>query len=274
MTDRAWRMVFGVMLAALASLAAAASPVVQWEDLTSTELRNRIAAGTDTVLLPIGGTEQNGPHMVLGKHNVRARILAERIAQRLGHAVVAPVLAYVPEGAIEPPTQHMRYAGTISITPAAFEAVLEGAARSFKLHGFRNIFFLGDHGGYQSNLEHVAAKLNREWSAQPVRVHALSEYYRVTQSAYVEALKAKGFRADEIGTHAGLADTSLALAVDPSLVHMDLAASRAPGAKDGVAGDPRRSSAELGRLGTDRIVDASVAAIAAQLRQADRKEKP
>jgi creatinine amidohydrolase/Fe(II)-dependent formamide hydrolase-like protein len=275
MIERARRVALGIAVASCASIAAAAAPAtVLIEDLTSTELRDRIAAGTTTVLVPVGGTEQNGPHMVLGKHNVRVRVLAQRIAQRLGHTVVAPVLAYAPEGEFEPPTQHMRWAGTISITPAAFEAVLEGAARSFKRHGFRHIVLLGDHGGYQSNLERVAAKLNREWAAQPVRVHALTEYYRVTQGAYVAALKAKGLRVDEIGTHAGLADTSLALAVDPALVHMDIAAARTPDAQDGVAGDPRRSGAELGRLGTEQIVEASVVAIKARIHGAGQKERP
>ena len=102
------------------------------EELTWTELRERIAAGATTVLVPIGGTEQNGPHMVLGKHNVRVRVLAARIAEQLGNALVAPVLAYVPEGDIDPPTQHMRYAGTIIVPAPAFEAVLEGAARSLR----------------------------------------------------------------------------------------------------------------------------------------------
>jgi creatinine amidohydrolase/Fe(II)-dependent formamide hydrolase-like protein len=238
------------------------------EELTSTELRARIDAGTTTVLVPIGGTEQNGPHMVLGKHNLRGKLLAERIAERLGHAVVAPVVAYVPEGAIDPPTQHMRYAGTISIPEAAFEGLLEGAARSFRQHGFRDIVLLPEHGGYLKAVERVAAKLNREFAAgkgpqAECRVHALTEYYRVTQTDYVAALKARGHGIDEIGQHAGLADTSLALAVDPALVHMDIAAARAPGAKDGVSGDPRRASAELGRLGTERIVEVSVAAIVA-----------
>src|SRR5215470_17939823 len=73
------------------------------DELTWTELRELIAAGKTTILVPIGGTEQNGPHMVLGKHNVRARVLAEKIAQALGNALVAPVMAYVPEGSIHPP---------------------------------------------------------------------------------------------------------------------------------------------------------------------------
>jgi creatinine amidohydrolase/Fe(II)-dependent formamide hydrolase-like protein len=236
-----------------------ASPFI--EEMTWTELHERIAAGATTVLVPIGGTEQSGPHMVLGKHNVRARVLAGRIAERLGNAVVAPVIAYVPEGSITPPTAHMRFAGTISIPDAAFEAVLEATARSFKQHGFRDVVFLGDHGGYQQDEERVAARLNREWAAQPAcRVHALVDYYRVTQTDYVESLKARGFTPDEIGTHAGLADTALALAVDPALVRQErLAHGPKAGVRDGVHGDPRRATAELGRVGVERIVEVSVA---------------
>jgi len=246
--------------------ATAASPHI--EDMTWTELRDRIQGGATTVLVPIGGTEQNGPHMVLGKHNVRARALAARIAQRLGNAVVAPVIAYVPEGAIAPPAAHMRFTGTISIPDAAFEAVLESTARSFCQHGFRDVVFLGDHGGYQTSEVRVAAKLNREWAARPgCRVHALVDYYRVTQTTYVDALKARGFGVEEIGTHAGLADTSLALAIDPALVRQDVLAHGArPGANEGVYGDPRRATAELGQPGIDMIIDASVRQIKALTR--------
>lgn len=161
---------------------------LELEQLTWTELRDRIAAGSETVLVPIGGTEQNGPHIALGKHNLRAQVLAGQIAQALGHALVAPVLAYVPEGAIEPPAGHMRFAGTVSVPEAAFEALLESVARSFKRHGFREVVFLGDHGGYQKNLQHVADKLNREWHAgaasSPCRVHALVDYYRAAQDGH------------------------------------------------------------------------------------------
>ena len=82
--------------------------------------------------------------MALGKHNRRVMVLASRIAERLGHTVVAPVIAYVPEGNIDPASQHMRWAGTISISEAAFEASLEGAARSFRQHGFSDVVFLPD----------------------------------------------------------------------------------------------------------------------------------
>lgn len=253
----------------VAQAQAAASRSNYIEELTWTELRDRVGTGSTTVLVPIGGTEQNGPHMVLGKHNVRVHVLAGEIAQRLGNALVAPVIAYVPEGSIHPPAAHMRFAGTISISDASFEAMLEATARSFKQHGFRDVVFLGDHGGYQKNEEKVAVKLNREWSKDPAcRVHALMDYYSVTQTAYVAALRSQGYSDDEIGQHAGLADTSLALAVDKTLVRTDLLASSAKATRqDGVLGDPRKSSVELGQLGVQQIVQTSVAAIRSRVRQ-------
>jgi creatinine amidohydrolase/Fe(II)-dependent formamide hydrolase-like protein len=260
---RWWRIGWLLALLVAGATAPAATPSPYIEDLTWTELRARLDSGATTILVPIGGTEQNGPHMVLGKHNVRARVLAGRIAHRLGNALVAPVIAYVPEGSITPPAAHMRFTGTISISDATFEALLEATARSFRQHGFREVVFLGDHGGYQSAEERVAAKLNREWGTQPgCRVHALVDYYRVTQHEYVDALKARGFGADEIGTHAGLADTALALAVDPALVRQEaLAHGPKMSARDGVYGDPRRATAQLGELGVERIIERSVAKI-------------
>ena len=253
-----------LMLCFLLAAAANAQRVdrVWLEDLTWTELATAVNAGKTTIIVPIGGTEQNGPHMVLGKHNVRVKVLAERIAMTLGNALVAPVIAYVPEGSIDPPAGHMRFPGTISIPERTFESLLESTARSFRRHGFRDIVFIGDHSGYQKNEQNVAARLNREWSATPVRVHAIVDYYELTQTRYRDLLRRRGFRDDEIGTHAGLADTSLALAVAPSLVRENrLEAAAAEAEKDGVHGDPRRSSAELGGLGVDVIVAETVSEI-------------
>lgn len=232
------------------------------EELTWMELREQVRSGKTTIIVPLGGTEQNGPHMVLGKHNVRVKALSEKIATALGDALVAPVVAYVPEGRVQPPTSHMRFVGTVTMPEETFEKVLEYAARSFKQHGFRSIVFLGDHGGYQANIKAVMERLNREWAASSVRVQAPAEYYRASQDAYVRALKNRGYREEEIGTHAGLADTSLMLAVDPRQVRAGLLRSNT-GFKsaDGVYGDPRRSSAELGQLGVDAIVTQTVEAI-------------
>jgi creatinine amidohydrolase len=252
-----------LVVASLAPLAAAhAAGTVFLEELTWTELRAEIAAGRTTILVPVGGTEQNGPHMVLGKHNVRVRALAGRIAAALGNALVAPVVAYVPEGTVDPPASHMRFPGTITVSDDTFVKVLESAGRSFRLHGFRNVVFIGDHGGYQKDLRLAAERLNREWAGTPVRALALDEYYRVTETTYRKALQGRGFTDDEIGTHAGLADTSLALAIDPRLVRADqLKSDRKPVLADGAYGDPRRATAELGQIGVDLIVAAAVEAI-------------
>jgi creatinine amidohydrolase len=232
------------------------------EELTSPELAAAIRAGKTTVLVPIGGTEQNGPHMVLGKHNVRVKVLAGRIAKELGNALVAPVIAYVPEGAVNPPTGHMRYPGTITVPADVYRKVLESAARSLRLAGFQNIVFLGDSGDYQKDNEFVARQLDREWASTAVRVVAIGEYYQAATVGFASTLRQQGYGNAEIGVHAGLADTSLALAVDPGLVRAEhqLTPQIAP-PLPGVSGDPRRATAELGKAGVDIIVSQSVAAI-------------
>jgi creatinine amidohydrolase len=213
-------------------------PSVQLEELTWVELRQRVSDGARVALLPIGGTEQNGPHIALGKHNARVRTLAERIARELGNALVAPVLAYVPQGRIEPPSEHMRWPGTISVPAAAFEATLEASAQSLRRAGFEHVVLLGDHGGYRASLERVAARVPG--------VHALPEYYR----------------ASGIAEHAGADDTSLTLALAPSMVRADIGRGRAPDSRgDGAAGDPRSANAERGAALAERIVTHSVTAI-------------
>jgi len=251
-----------LLLTGIAVASAQPPDTVFLEDLTWTELKEQVHAGKTVIIVPIGGTEQNGPAMALGKHNVRVRALAEKIAQALGNALVAPVIAYVPEGGLNPPTAHMRFPGTITIPDDAFEKTLEYAARSFKLHGFRDIVFLGDHGGYQKDIKVVAQRLNREWATTAVRAHAIEEYYRASETSYAQALKDRGYRDNEIGTHAGLADTSLVLAVDPRLVRTNrLSSDTNLDRAHGVYGDPHRASAELGQLGINAIVTQTVEAI-------------
>src|SRR5215467_6514778 len=128
-----------LLLACVPSAQAQPPSTVFLEELTWTELRDLIASGKTTIIVPIGGTEQNGPHMTLGKHNARVTALAQKIAQALGNALVAPTLAYVPEGSVNPPSAHMRFPGTITMPDATFEKVVEYAARSFRQAGFRDI---------------------------------------------------------------------------------------------------------------------------------------
>ena len=259
---RLWLVAACLCLVVVDAAGASAVKSVFLEELTWTELRDDIRAGATTVIVPVGGTEQSGPHMALGKHNARVKALAARVAESMGNVLVAPVIAYVPEGSIEPPAAHMRFAGTLTVPAATFESVLEYAARSLRASGFRDIVFIGDHGGYQRSEEAVAQRLNRQWSGAHVRVHALTDYYRVTETLYRQALKSRGFTDAEIGTHAGVADTSLSLAVDPRLVRgAQLAAGSSLDAAHGVYGDPRRASADAGTVGVDLIVRESVAAI-------------
>jgi creatinine amidohydrolase len=259
---RSLSLVICLLVIAASPVASQAPDTVFLEELTWTEVRELILSGKTTIILATGGTEQNGPHMALGKHNVRVKALSEKIARDLGNTLVAPVVAYVPEGGIGPPTGHMRFAGTITAPDAVLQKVLEAAARSFELHGFRDIVLLGDHGASQAAHKAVAARLNREWATTPVRVHAIEEYYRASETGFRQLLAARGYREHELGTHAGLTDTSLMLAIDPRMVR---AGRLRPGTGlrdgDGVEGDPSRATAELGRLGVDLIVGRTVEAI-------------
>jgi len=238
------------------------------EDLTWTELRDQVAAGKTIAIVPIGGTEQNGPHMAIGKHNLRVKLLAGKIAAALGTALVAPVLSYVPEGEVAHPSGHLRFPGTITIPEDTFEKTIEYAARSLQLHGFRDIVFLGDHGSTQTGEEAVARRLNREWAAKPARAHAIPEYYRTSESGFAHLLESRGYAASEVGTHAGLADTALMMALDPALVRSE---RLKPG--EGVNGDPRRATSELGALGVALVVDETVAAIKQAVTRQRMKEK-
>lgn len=252
-----------ILITASHAVLAQAPKTVFLEELTWTELRDQIQAGKSTIIIPIGGTEQSGPDVALGKHNLRVKILSQRIAEGLGDALVAPVIAYVPEGGYAPPTSHMRFPGTITVSDDVFEKMLIAAANSFKVHGFKNVVFLGDHGGYLNDVRQVVAQLNKSWSGSPARAMMPPEYYDASSDGYAKILRQRGFRDDEIGTHAGLADTSLQLAVAPQMVRQErLRNAPKLGLADGVyGGDPRRSTAELGQLGIDAIISRTVAAL-------------
>ncbi len=229
------------------------------EELTWTEVREAIAQGHTTIIFPTGGTEQNGPHMALGKHNAIVRYAAERIAHRLGNALVAPVLAYVPQGEAEPPTGHMRFPGTITVPEETFRSVTEHAARSFKTSGFTDVVLLGDSGGNWSGLEAVATVLNREWADSRVRVHYIAAYNR--GRAFRDWLLSQGETIHDIGTHAGIMDTSVLMAVQPDWIREEELAPGADFAATGVAGNPTRASAEYGRKGLELMIDGAVSEI-------------
>lgn len=249
----------GVWVGLFANPAAAE---VETERMTWVEIRDAVAAGKTTIIIPTGGTEQNGPHMVTGKHNFIVREAAKRIAEAAGNALVAPVLAYVPEGNLARPEGHLKYPGTISVPPETFKAVLDAAATSFALHGFKLVVFLGDSGPNQEPQRELAAALTRRWAADGVRAINADNYYADTTGT--KMLKAEGETDAAIGSHAAIRDTSELMAIFPDGVRLDKRVAD----KDGVAGDPARATAVRGV----KLLDLKILAALDDLKRASKPE--
>lgn len=245
-------------LALLPTIAAAAPPSVFIEELTWVEVRDAIASGAHTAIYYAGSTEQNGPHLVTGKHNFVARHVAGRIATTLGNALVYPVMPFAPTGDAATRTGHMRFPGSVSVSEATFTAVAREVAESARAAGFSHVVLMGDHGGGQQALEKVAAALDREWAASGPRVHYAGDVYFAVEQRVRSYLEARGLSS---GAHAGIPDTSELLFLDRGGLWVRRDKLRQGDAANGVDGDPRQASAELGRLFIDFKVEAAVAQI-------------
>jgi creatinine amidohydrolase len=254
---------FFAFLALVVTPVAALADEVETERMTWIEIRDAVAAGKTTIIIPTGGTEQNGAHMVTGKHNFIVRETARRIAETLGNALVAPVMAYVPEGDIGRHEGHMAYPGSISVPPDVFDKVLAAAAESFAIHGFKLIVFLGDSGPNQAPQQRVALALSRRWAGDGVRVINADDYYAANGGA--DWLKSQGETAASIGSHAGIYDTSELMAVFPGGIRTGKRAAD----KEGISGDPTRATAERGQ----KLLDLKVAAAVKEIQLA-AKEGP
>ena len=247
-----------ICIAMMPALAQAAPPSVFIEELTWPEVRDAIAAGANTAIYYAGSTEQNGPHMVTGKHNTIARHVAGRIASTLGHALVYPVMPFAPTGDAETKSGHMRFPGSVTVTDATFAAVAREVAASARAAGFAHIVLMGDHGGGQQALESLAAALDRDWAARGTRVHYVPDVYYGAGKRVGEYLEARGMG---IGAHAGIPDTSELMFLDREGRWIRRDKLEAGNAANGVDGDPRKASAELGRAFIDFKVEAAVARI-------------
>lgn len=219
--------------------------------------------GWRTVVLPSGGLEQNGPHMIIAKHDHIVREGARRIAEALGRTLVAPVISFVPQGGWNPPSGNLAFPGTIGVTPPVFEGILEGAARSLRAAGFRAICLIGDHGESQGPQQAVADRLDAAWRGEGVRVLQIGAWYRAAD-AQTAWLKARGETEGSIGFHAGIADTAELMAVHPTGVDLARLEGRrgARLAPLGASGDPARATAETGRA----ILELRIAAAVAEIR--------
>ncbi len=241
---------------------------VYLEALTWVEVRALIRSGKTVAIVPTGGVEQNGPHLVLGKHNYIVRYTAGRIAAALGNALVAPVVAYVPEGSIDPPGGHMAFAGTLSVPEEVFAAVLEHTARSLRAHGFETICLVGDSGGNQAAQAAVAAKLNAEWAGGGAKVVHVGDYYDAKANGQPAWLREQGESDTTIGSHAGIRDSSELMAVFPGGVRRDRLARDGGhfySEATGVNGDPTRASGERGEIMLQLKIEAALRQIRAAL---------
>ncbi len=230
---------------------------VRMAEMTWPELRDAVARGFDTVLVPSGGIEANGPHMTLDKHQHIVTVAADMIARAHGRMLVAPVIAYTPQGPVDSDDGNFRFPGTIGVSEEAFAAVLEGAAFSLKRAGFRHIVFIADHGGSQRAQAQVANRLDAALSGSGVRVTALSDYYARGDADQQAALMAMGHDHRSIGGHAGLQDTAELAFAHPPSVRLDRL-HRLSRADDGSSGAPRHATAEIGRALLDLKVRAAL----------------
>lgn len=236
---------------------------VQIELLTHTEIYDAIHnKGYTTVLVYNGGTEQRGPHDVLGGHTLVAYGKAERLAQKLGNALVAPVMPFSPNEASD------KMPGTIGLTGPIFKAVNERVVDQMVKNGFKDIVLMGDHGGGQKELSELAAETDKKYGAQGVHVYFCSDVYEKTHKDFDKYLTEHKL---PLSSHAGIPDTSELLLLqpkpgawvrpiyktvvgDPVLPAGQRPDPNAKRVNNGITGDPRASSVALGKIDMDLTV--------------------
>jgi len=233
------------------------------EELTWMEVRDALAAGKTTAIIPTGGIEQNGPYVATGKHNYVLQATCEAIARELGNALCAPILKLVPEGNITPPSGHMRYPGTISLREETYRMVLDDIASSLHAHGFQHIIFIGDSGGNQTGMEEVAKTLNERWGRSVA--HFIPQYYNYDDVlAYMEKDLGVVQPTDD-GIHDNYYITSLMMLTDPTVVRYDQRVKAGKDKINGLSIAPKERTIEVGKKLLEFRVNATVKAINAAI---------
>ncbi len=240
------------------------------DELTWMEVRDAVAGGKTAVIVPTGGIEQNGPYLATGKHNIILRGACEAIARRLGDALCAPTLAFVPEGNIEPASGHMRYPGTISLREETFRMVLDDIASSLRAHGFTEIFLIGDSGGNQAGLRATAAALNERWKGQGATAYYIPEFY--DYEAVVQYMNQIGVvEPTDDGVHDSYWITSLMMTIDPAAVRYDERVRAGKAMVNGLSIAPKEKTIEVGRKLMEFRTEQTVRAIEAARKAAGHK---
>ena len=229
------------------------------EDMTWMEIRDAMNDGSDTVIVATGGIEQNGPYLVAGKHNIVLRATTEAIARKLGNALVAPIVGFVPEGDFDPPTEHMKYPSTVGVSEDTYQRLVTDICTSYHTHGFAHIVLIGDSGGNQKGLEEVAARLNTRWAGDKARVHYIPEYFNYTQLG--EWLEQQGLHQEPEGLHDDFGITAIMMTVDPTSVRMKERIAAGKFHINGVNLAPASKTIKWGKRIVDYRADVTVKAI-------------
>ena len=236
----------------------AALDTVFLEEMTWMEVRDALRAGKTTILVPTGGVEQNGPYLATGKHNYIVRACAEAIARQLGNALVAPIVAFVPEGNIDPPSGHMNYPGTLSLGEDTYERLLTDLCACLRVHGFRDIVMMGDSQGNQEGMQAVARRLTAKWSSDKTRVHFVADYY--DYDGVTRWLEAQGIRLQSEDIHDDFIVTAQLMAVNPTTVRLQQRLAAGSFRVSGMALSPAQT-AEWGKKIISFRADRTVQAI-------------
>ncbi len=241
--------------------------VSRLDALTWPELAGLLALGPLTAVIPLGSTEQHGPHLPYGTDTWIADELAARFCARVPEAIRCPT---VPIGCS---SEHAAFPGTLDLRADTLRAVLGDVLLSLRGHGFEAAFIFSAHGGNYAALADALSALRA--AAAPMRVIAYTDLAALT-ACFHRLSGEHGVSADASGHHAGEFETSIMRAIRPQSVrddridaglvgaHADPQALFYPSlranAPSGVVGDPRSASAERAAHYLDGWVELLVAA--------------
>jgi creatinine amidohydrolase/Fe(II)-dependent formamide hydrolase-like protein len=231
------------------------------EELTWLEVRDAIRAGKTTIVVPTGGMEQNGPYLATGKHNYVNRAGCEAIARKLGNALCAPNVPFVPEGSFDPPSGALMYPGSIGVTDATFQALLSDIANSLRVTGFENIVLIGDSGGNQRGMKQAASTLSAAWAGGKTRIHYIPEYYEGFNQVVEFAEKTFGWKQVPDGSHDDALITAIIMTVDPDHVRMKQRTAKGLTKTNAIELAPAAKAIEVGKAIVNKRAEITVEAI-------------
>ena len=222
------------------------APNTVWlEEMTWIDVRDAIKAGKTNVIVPTGGMEPNGVWLVTGKHNYVLHANCDAIARKMGNALCAPIVKFVPEGNIEPKSGHMTSPGTITAREETYQALLTDIAESLQAHGFKNVIFIGDSGGNQKGQGVVADKLTAKWAGKALALHIPEYYDYASVSKYMAGQGVKEGTSDNM--HDDPIITLNMFIDDPNSVRYDARVKAGKATINGVNIADRKKNTELAK---------------------------